>query len=64
VIVCREEAKFHDEHGDVLLNPTVIFEVFRLRLKNTIEVKSFRRYRTQIEALQDDVLGVSGPMAR
>jgi len=56
MIVCGEEAKFHDEHGDVLLNPTVIFEVPSLSTEKYDRGEKFRRYRTQIETLQDYVL--------
>ena len=56
MIVCGEEAKFHDEHGDVLLNPTVIFEVLSPSTEKYDRGEKFRRYRTQIETLQDYVL--------
>src|SRR2546421_2675941 len=56
MIVCGEEAKFHDEHGDVLLNPTVIFEVLSPSTERYDRGEKFRRYRTQIETLQDYVL--------
>src|SRR5436853_2236102 len=56
MIVCGEEAKFHDEHGDVLLNPTVIFEVLSPSTEKYDRGEKFRRYRTQIESLQGYVM--------
>ena len=50
------EAQFHDEQGDVLLNPTVIFEVLSPSTEKYDRGEKFRRYRTQIETLQDYVL--------
>src|ERR1041384_8424085 len=55
MIVCGE-ARFHDEHGDVLLNPTVIFEVFSPSTEKYDRGEKSLRYRTQIESLQDYVL--------
>ena len=55
MIVCGE-AKFHDEHGDVLLNPTVIVEVLSPSTEKYDRGEKFRRYRTEIESLQDYVL--------
>jgi len=55
MIVCGE-AQFHDEQGDVLLNPTVIFEVLSPSTEKYDRGEKFRRYRTQIETLQDYVL--------
>src|SRR5437667_3522429 len=55
MIVCGE-AVFHDEHGDVLLNPTVIFEVLSPSTEKYDRGEKFRRYRTEIESLQDYVL--------
>lgn len=55
MIVCGE-AKFHDEQGDVLPNPTVIFEVLSPSTEKYDRGEKFRRYRTQIESLQDYVL--------
>jgi Uma2 family endonuclease len=55
MIVCGE-AKFHDEQGDVLLNPTVIFEVLSPSTEKYDRGEKFRRYRTQIESMQDYVL--------
>ena len=55
MIVCGE-AKFHDEHRDVLLNPTVIFEVLSPSTEKYDRGEKFRRYRTEIDSLQDYVL--------
>lgn len=62
MIVCGE-AQFHDQHGDVLLNPTVIFEVLSPSTEKYDRGEKFGRYRAQIETLQDYVL-VSQDMAR
>ena len=61
MIVCGE-AVFHDEHGDVLLNPTVIFEVLSPSTEKYDRGEKFRRYQ-QIESLQDYVM-VSQDQAR
>src|SRR2546430_2391059 len=61
MIVCGE-AEFHDEHGDVLLNPTVIFEVLSPSTEKYDRGEKFRRYR-QIESLKDYVM-VSQDQAR
>lgn len=55
MIVCGE-AKFNDEHGDVLLNPTVIFEVLSPSTEKYDRGEKFHRYRTLIESLKDYVL--------
>jgi len=55
MIVCGE-ARFHDEQGDVLLNPTVIFEVLSPSTEKYDRGEKFRRYSTQIESLKDYVL--------
>jgi Uma2 family endonuclease len=55
MIVCGE-AVFHDEQGDVLLNPTVIFEVLSPSTEKYDRGEKFRRYSTQIESLQDYVM--------
>src|SRR5438874_5807992 len=55
MIVCGE-ARFHDEYCDVLLNPTVIFEVLSPSTQKYDRGEKFRRYRTEIESLQDYVL--------
>lgn len=62
MIVCGE-AKFHDKHGDVLLNPIVIFEVLSPSTEKYDRGEKFRRYSTQIESLQDYVM-VSQDQAR
>lgn len=62
MIVCGQ-AQFHDEHGDVLLNPTVIFEVLSPSTEKYDRGEKFLRYRTQIKSLQDSVL-VSQDQAR
>src|SRR6267378_2907618 len=55
MIVCGE-AQFHDEQGDVLLNPTVIFEVLSASTeKYDRGGEKFLRYQ-QIESLQDYVM--------
>lgn len=55
MIVCGQ-AVFHDDKGDVLLNPTVIFEVLSPSTEKYDRGEKFLRYRTQIESLQDYVL--------
>ena len=55
MIVCGA-ARFHDEHGDVLLNPTVIFEVLSPSTEKYDRGEKSLRYRSQIESLQDYVL--------
>ena len=55
MIVCGE-AKFHDEQGDVLLNPTVIFEVLSPSTEKYDRGEKFHRYRTEIGSLRDYVL--------
>jgi Uma2 family endonuclease len=55
VIACGEPA-FHDERGDVLLNPTVIFEVLSSSTEAYDRGEKFERYRAHIETLQDYVL--------
>lgn len=62
MIVCGEP-RFHDEQSDVLLNPTVIFEVLSPSTEKYDRGEKFVRYRTQIESLQDYVL-VSQDKAR
>jgi len=56
LMIVGGEAKFHDEHGDVLLNPTVIFEVLSPSTEKYDRGEKSRRYRTEIESLQDYVL--------
>jgi Uma2 family endonuclease len=49
------EAFFHDRHGDVLLNPTVIFEVLSRSTQSYDRGEKFERYKS-IETLRDYVL--------
>ena len=56
------KAVFHDEHGDVLLNPTVVFEILSPSTEKYDRGEKFRRYQ-QIESLQDYVM-VSQDQAR
>ena len=49
------EAFFHDRHGDVLLNPTVVFEVLSRSTQVYDRGEKFERYKT-IESLRDYVL--------
>ncbi|HYW74639.1 MAG TPA: Uma2 family endonuclease [Pyrinomonadaceae bacterium] len=55
MIICGEP-KFHDKKGDVLLNPTVIFEVLSPSTERYDRGEKFRRYRTQIESLAQYVM--------
>ena len=55
MIACGQP-RFHDQRGDVLLNPTVIFEVLSPSTEKYDRGEKFRRYRTQIESLQDYVM--------
>ena len=54
-VVCGEPT-YHDQHGDVLTNPTVIFEVLSPSTEAYDRGEKSLRYRTQIESLQDYVL--------
>ncbi len=54
-VVC-EVPRFHDQHRDVLLNPTVIIEILSTSTEEYDRDEKFRRYRTHIETLQDYVL--------
>lgn len=54
-VVCGEP-RFHDESRDVLLNPTVIFEVLSPSTEAYDRGEKFLRYRTQIESLREYVL--------
>ena len=53
-IVCGEPL-LHDDHGDVLLNPVVIFEVLSRSTEAYDRGEKFERYKT-IETLTDYVL--------
>lgn len=48
--------EFHDEHEDVLLNPTVIFEVLSESTQDFDRSQKFLRYRTHLASLQNYVL--------
>jgi Uma2 family endonuclease len=54
-VVCGEP-EFHDQHQDVLLNPTVIFEVLSDSTEDYDRGLKFLRYRAQIASLQEYVL--------
>jgi Uma2 family endonuclease len=53
-VVCGEPI-LHDDHGDVLLNPVVIFEVLSRSTEAYDRGEKFERYKT-IETLTDYVL--------
>lgn len=55
VVVCGA-MQFHDQFHDVLLNPTVIIEVLSASTEACDRGEKFRRYRTWLPALQDDLL--------
>lgn len=55
MIVCGEPI-LHDERGDVITNPTTIFEVLSPSTEAYDRDEKFLRYRTEIETLQDYVL--------
>ena len=55
MIVCGEPS-FDDEHGDVITNPTVIFEVLSRSTEAYDRGEKFLRYSTEIETLRDYVL--------
>lgn len=54
-IVCGEPV-YHDTRRDVLLNPTVIFEVLSTSTEKYDRDEKFRRYRENIPSLTDYVL--------
>jgi len=54
-VVCGEPV-FHDEHGDMLVNPTVVFEVLSPSTAAYDRGEKSLRYRTHIETLRDYVL--------
>jgi Uma2 family endonuclease len=56
LMIVSGEARFQDDRGDVLLNPTVIFEVLSPSTEKYDRGEKFLRYRTQIESLKDYVL--------
>jgi Uma2 family endonuclease len=53
-VACGEPA-FEDEHGDVLLNPTVVFEVLSRSTEAYDRGEKFERYK-RVETLRDYVL--------
>lgn len=54
-IVCGEPI-YHDKRGDVLLNPTVVFEVLSPSTEKYDRGEKFARYRENISSLQNYVL--------
>ncbi len=54
-IVCGQP-KYHDKKGDVLLNPTVIFEVLSPSTEQYDRGEKFLRYINGIESLTDYIL--------
>ena len=54
-VVCGEPV-YHDKHGDVLVNPTVVFEVLSRSTEAYDRGEKSQRYRTEIESLRDFVL--------
>ena len=54
-VVCGEP-RFNDQHRDVLLNPTVIFEVLSPSTEAFDRGDKFLRYRTYLETLSDYLL--------
>lgn len=59
MVVCGEP-KFHDKRRDVIVNPTVIFEVLSRSTEAYNRSEKFLRYTTQIETLRDYVLIAQG----
>jgi Uma2 family endonuclease len=55
VVICGERL-FHDEHQDVILNPTVIIEVLSASTENFDRVEKFHRYGLWNPTLSDYVL--------
>jgi len=55
MVVCSQPV-FHDEHRDVLLNPTLIIEVLSPTTEAFDRGDKFLRYRTHINSLSDYVL--------
>jgi Uma2 family endonuclease len=54
-IVCGEP-KYHDKKGDVLLNPTMIFEVLSPSTQHYDRGEKFLRYTNYIKSLTDYIL--------
>lgn len=55
MVVCGEP-RFHDERRDVVVNPTVIFEVLSPSTEDYDRGEKFLRYRTQLATLTDYLL--------
>lgn len=55
VVVCGER-QYHDEHRDVLLNPTLIVEVLSPSTKDFDRGEKFERYRTWLPSLAEYVI--------
>lgn len=55
VIVCGER-QYHDQHTDVLLNPTVIIEILSETTKDYDRGEKFDRYRTWLPSLAEYVV--------
>ena len=55
VVVCGER-KYHDEHRDVLLNPTLIIEVLSPSTEAFDYGRKFWRYRTYLPSLKSYLL--------
>ena len=55
VVVCGER-QFHDEHRDVLLNPTLIVEVLSPSTQDYDRAGKFERYRTWLPSLAEYVI--------
>ncbi len=56
LIIAWGKSEFHDEHGDVLLNPTAIFEVLSPSTERYDRGEKFMQYRKGIASLHDYVL--------
>jgi len=56
LMVACEEPAFHDREKDVLLNPTVIFEVLSPSTEGYDRGEKFERYSAHIETLRDYIL--------
>jgi Uma2 family endonuclease len=55
LVVCGER-KYHDQHKDVLINPTVIIEVLSPSTEAFDRGEKFLRYQTWLPSLKDYVL--------
>lgn len=55
VVVCGER-QYHDEHRDVLLNPTLIIEVLSPSTQDYDRAGKFERYRTWLPSLTEYVV--------